>query len=275
MRALLLAPTIVSALIVTVPAFAHGPQLQITRDNDKITTRRIFREEPYTTSLTPPKSVYVIPLSETGGIWYSRPNNTPSATLPGQPEYLSGPGIAYGYDQVDGGTRAFASGQHFELNVIAGLRWWDGAAFVDPGLEQVEAFRSTGSPAITSDSLTPASPATLAYSNISATYNSNAHSSASFRLLGDGVSPTAASDDGVYLLSMIYGSTEAGLSDSDPFYFVLHKKAAATDILAAVGSLGYAPSHVQYVPEPVSFALMPVGAVWLFAAGGRRRRSPR
>ena len=124
-------------MLICTDAFAHGPQIQLTRDGDTITTRRLFREEPYASSLTPPTSVYVIPMLETSGEWYSRPNNRPSATLPGQPEYLSGPGIAYGYDQVDGGTRAFASGQHFELNLIAGLKWWNGSAFVDPGLEQI------------------------------------------------------------------------------------------------------------------------------------------
>jgi hypothetical protein len=218
-----------------------------------------------------------MPLLETGGVWYSRPNNAPSNTLPGQPEYLSGPGIAYGFDQVDGGPRAFASGQHFELNLIDGLQRWDGSAFNDPGLEQIEAFRSSGSPAVTNDSLTPGSPATLAYSNVSATYNAEAHSSASLRLLGDGSSPTAPSDDGVYLLSMTYGSSEAGLNDSDPFYFVLHKNAPAADVAAAVGSLGIAPWKVQYVPEPGATVLLAVGAAWLSAGGASRhlRRSRR
>src|SRR5688572_25608421 len=98
----------------SLPALAHGPQIQITRDNHQITTRRLLREEPYSAQLTPPTTVYAIPLLETEDVWYSRPNNTPSATLPGAPEYLSGPGIAYGYDQVDGGPRAFASGNRFE-----------------------------------------------------------------------------------------------------------------------------------------------------------------
>jgi hypothetical protein len=276
MRAFTLALTMASALFIAVPAFGHGPQLQITRDNDKITTRHMIREEPYSTSLTRPISAYVIPMLETGGVWYSRPNNTPSATLPGQPEYLSGPGIAFGYDQVDGGTRDFASGQRFELNLIDGLEWWNGAAFVDPGLEEIQAFRSSGS-AVTNDSLTPVSPATMPYGNVSATYNAGAHSSASFQLLGDGTSPTAASDDGVYLLSMTYGSSEAGLNDSDPFYFVLHKNAPAADVAAAVGSLGLAPSRVQYVPEPCAAVLLAAGGAWLTVGRASRhlRRSRR
>ena len=168
--------------------------LTVRRFKSRETTKRLPLDGCSARNLTQgalhrPTAVYVIPLLETGGVWYARPNDQPSATLPGLPEYLSGPGIAYGYDQVDGGPRAFANGQHFELNLIDGLQWWNGSAFVDPGLEQIEAFRSSGSPAITSDSLTPASPATLAYSNVSASYNATAHSSASFRLLGDGAAP--------------------------------------------------------------------------------------
>jgi hypothetical protein len=267
MRALTIALAASAALAVTA-ALAHGPQIQITRDDNQITTRRAFREEPYSAQLTRPTTVYVIPLLETQDVWYSRPNNTPSATLPGVPEYISGPGIAYGYDQVDGGPRAFASGQHFELKLIDGLQWWDGSAFVDPGSEQIEAFRSSGTPAVTSDSLTPASPATLAYGNVSASYNSGAHSGASFRLLGDGTSATVEGDDGVYLLSMTYASTEPGLNASDPFYFVLHKNALPADIAAAVSSLGVAPAMVQYVPEPSAAVLIVVGLATLLT---RRR----
>jgi hypothetical protein len=257
--------------LAAVPAFAHGPQIQLTRDNDTITTRRIFREEPYA-SLTPPTSVYVIPLMETGGVWYSRPNNTPSSTIPGQPEYLSGPGIAFGYDQVDGAPRDFASGQHFELNLIDGLQWWDGSAFVDPGAEEIQAFRSSGS-AVTNDSLSTGSPATMPYGNVSATYNSGAHSGATFQLLGDGTSPTTASDNGVYLLSMTYSSTEAGLADSEPFYFLLHKNADGADVSAALNSLlssqNIGTALVQVVPEPTSALLVTIAATGLLV----RRRS--
>jgi hypothetical protein len=272
MRAPMLALAASAALAATA-ARAHGPQIQITRDNDQITTRRILREEPYSARLTRPTTVYAIPLLETDGIWYSRPNNTPSATLPDVPEYISGPGIAYGYDQLDGGPPAFASGRRFELKLIDGLQWWNGAAFVDPGSEQVEAFRSSGAPAVTSDSLTPASPATLAYGNVSATYNSGAHSSASFRLLGDGASATVEGDDGIYLLSLIYASTEPSLNASEPFYFLLHKNAVAADIESAVGSLGVAPSFVQYVPEPSAAALFAIGVATL--ALRKRGRTPR
>jgi hypothetical protein len=241
-----------------LPALAHGPQLQLTRNGNQIVTREIFREEPYT-QLTDPKRVYVIPLTETQDVWYSRPNNKPSTTTPGLPEYLSGPGVAYGYDQVDGGSRDFAGGFRFELNLIDGLQWWNGAAFVDPGLEEIEAFRSAGS-AITNDALTVVTPARMPYGNVSAAYDAGAHSGASFRMLGNGISSTVEGDDGVYLMSMNYASTEPGLSTSDPFYFLLHKNASDSEIAAAVDGLlsstSIGASFVQYVPEPGSALLL-------------------
>jgi hypothetical protein len=266
MRAFTFALTINFCSVATA-ACAHGPQIQITRDNDQITTRRLLREEPYSSHLTRPTSVYVIPLMETQGTWYTRPNNTPSDTLPGLPEYLSGPGIAYGYDQADSGPRVFASGQHFELKIIDGLGWWNAGAFVDPGLEQIEASRSAVL-ASTNDSLTNDAPATLPFSNVSATYNASAHSGVTFRLLGDGASATSASDDGVYLITMHFASTEPGLAASDPLYFVLHKNAASADILSAVSALGVDASSVQYVPEPAAGAI--VGAIGLVLAASRR-----
>jgi PEP-CTERM motif-containing protein len=258
MRALALC---VPLALAALPVFAHGPQIQLTRDDSTITTRRLIREEPYAARLTPPTSVYVIPLLETGGVWYARPNNQPSATIPGVPEYVSGPGITYGYDQVGGGPRDFASGFRFELKLIDALKWWNGAAFVDPETEQIEAFRSSGAPAVTNDLLTPSTPATLAFGNVSASYNAEVHSSASFRLLGDGTNATAPSDDGVYLVRMLYASTEPGLAPSLPFYFVLHKNASTADVHSAVSTLGVATSLVQYVPEPTSALLLLLGVV--------------
>jgi hypothetical protein len=249
---------------------AHGPQIQITRDGDQITTRRLFREESYVRNLSSETRVYVIPLMETTGEWYARPNNHPSATLPGQPEYLSGPGIAYGFDQLDGGPRDFASGERFELNLIAGLLLWNGATFSDPGLEEIQAFRTSGASVVTNDSLIIGEPATLAYSNVSATYNTGAHSGALFRLLdNDGVA-SESSDDGVYLLSMTYGSSQPGLADSSPFYFLLHKNVPFATVQAAASSLGFAPRLVQFVPEPGGLVLAITSAA--IAAFGRQSR---
>mgnify|MGYP007034040818 CR=1 FL=1 len=51
--------------------------------------------------------------------------------------------------------------------------------------------------------------------------NDEAHTGMGFRFLGDGVSNTSVLADGVYLLSLKVST--AGLTDSDPFYFVLPK----------------------------------------------------
>ncbi len=275
MRALMLALAILACAVASTSR-AHGPQIQITRDNNQITTRRLLREEPYSSRLTRPTSVYVIPLLETQGVWYARPNNSASQTLPGLPEYLSGPGIAYGYDQADGGARAFASGQHFELQLIDGLRQWNGASFVDPGLEEIEAFRTSGASATTDDSLTAAAPAVLSFSSVSATYNSGAHSGALFRLIEAPPNALAPSDDGVYLLSMSYASTEPGLTQSAPFFFLLHKNALQQEIQSAVSALGFAASSVQYVPEPSAMAIGALTTVLLVLPyrSARSRRPP-
>src|SRR5687767_3677202 len=109
MRTCMIALTIFAALALSA-ARAHGPQIQITIDNSKIVTRELILDGPYSSSLTAPKLVYVMPLLEFGGRWYSRPNNTPSATIPGTPAFPSGPGLAYGYDLANGGPQAFAEG---------------------------------------------------------------------------------------------------------------------------------------------------------------------
>ena len=43
-------------------ASAHGPQIQITNDNNKIVTRALHQDGDYSLALTAPKSVYVMPL---------------------------------------------------------------------------------------------------------------------------------------------------------------------------------------------------------------------
>ena len=50
------------AALAAATAFAHGPQIQITNDGGKIVTRQLIADGPYSNSLTPPKSVYVMPL---------------------------------------------------------------------------------------------------------------------------------------------------------------------------------------------------------------------
>ena len=83
------------------------------------------------------------------------------------------------------------------------------------------------------------------------------HASARFRLLGDGVSPLSGSADGVYLLSLQLAISSGDKTPSAPFYFVLNKNPAASELGAAVASLGFAPGRVQFaIPEPGSASLI-------------------
>jgi hypothetical protein len=253
-------------------ASAHGPQIQITGETGKIVTREIIHDDPYSDSLTKPKSVYVIPMAQLNGVWYSQPNDEIDPILM-QAEFPSGPGLAYGYDQVDGGPQVFAAGSTLSENFIAGLKRWDGSSFVDPGTEQFGAFAgpqtAPADQAITSDS----GPfAGITFPAIPAGYDEDAHVEARFRLLGNGTNPLTSSQDGVYLVSLQVTSSQGGLASSDPFYFVLRKNATNEAVADAVSALtsahGIEPSLVQYVPEPPSLALLAGGVV--FAAMRRR-----
>jgi hypothetical protein len=165
-----------------------------------------------------------------------------------------------------------------------GLKRWNGAAFTDAGGTQLKGFRGSNvnvsSPpehfAITSDS-GPFDSVSLAA--VAAGYGgegAEVHGSFRFALLGDGSSPTSASPNGVYLLTMQVSSTQTGLSASDPYYFVLSKNAAAADVAAAVESLGIAPSLVQWVvPEPGCAALTAISAIGFLQLRHRRVRKER
>lgn len=252
------------AMVASAITYAHGPQIQVTNTNGKIITRELFLDDPYGDVLTDPKSVYVMPLLPTSGVYYSRPNN--SEVSPGVPEFLSGPGIAYGIGQT------FQSGFNFRLSFVDGLKLWNGASYNDPGTEQVMAFRGSFSAptaqAVTSDT----GPfAGINFSTISPTYNSGSHSSASFALLGDGVNGTSASDDGVYLLSLQLSSTQTNLTASDPYYFVLYKNVALSEAITAANSLGFDRSAIQIVPEASTITLIAVGGALLAMTLARRR----
>jgi hypothetical protein len=270
MRVLGIALSLAAALN-SFPAHGHGPQLQITNDSNKIVTRELHVDGPYSAALSPPKSVYVMPVLETGGVWYSQPNTTPSATIPGAFEFLSGPGLAYGYDLADGGPQLFAAGSVFSVGFVDGLKLWNGSSFADAGATQAKAFRGsdvniTTPPtnfAITSDSGPFDS---LNMPSVAVGYGTDGgevHSTVRFALLGDGASSTSSSLDGVYLLRMQLSSTQAGLLASDPHYFVLYKNASTDTVNAAVASLGVDSSLVQFlpVPEPSVIVLMAAGVI--------------
>ncbi|WP_442484255.1 hypothetical protein [Aeoliella sp. SH292] len=248
--------TFAIALFASTPVLAHGPQIQITNTDDKIVTRDLFGDGSYT-SPTPARSVYVMPVLEDLGIWYTRPNTAERPVI-GGPQYYSGPGLAYG-SQV-GTTDAFAAGGVFTLSLTDGLLAWNGIAFDDPGTEQVRAFR--GSPTSMSATATTSDSGpfeSLAFAAIATGYNSEAHATARYQFLGDGVDATTEPDDGVYLLSLKLSTSEENIADSDEFYFVMHKNAPHADIRAAIESLGVSPASVQVVgqliPEPSALVI--------------------
>jgi hypothetical protein len=267
-------------LMTAVSVFAHGPQIQVTNDGSKIVTRQLFLDGPYYNTLSASTSVYVMPVLDSGGVWYSRPNTTYDPLLEG-PAFVSGPGLAYGYDLADGGPQAFAEGSVLSIGFTAPLLKWNGSTFVDAGATQLKAFRGSNvnvaSPpenfAVTSDA-GPFDNVSLAA--VAANYGSegpDVHSSLRFALLGDGSSATSPLADGVYLLSMQLSSTQSGLAASEPYYFVLYKNAANEAVQSAVSTLGISASQIQWlaVPEPATGAIAVLGLVLIGC--GRRVRS--
>ena len=91
--------------------------------------------------------------------------------------------------------------------------------------------------------------------------------------MGDGTSPTSASPDGVYLLSLRLSSTQAGINPSDEYFFVLNKNAPWSTAASAVNSLGISPSLVQWVvPEPHSLGLIGSALIGWLGLGRNRKR---
>jgi hypothetical protein len=250
-------------------ACAHGPQIQTTQDaSGKIVTRKILVDD-YTSTLTEPIRVYCMPLGNLNGAWLARPSEIPG-----------GPGLAYGYG-YDALTNPepFPAGSQFILSFVDGLKKWDGAAFVDAGITEVEAYRGSSlSPsalAKTTD-LTPynsfAFPpnnGTTSFGISFAVEQAETHNTVNYRMLGDGSSSASLLGDGIYLLSLQLGSTDSSITSSDPFYFVLAKNARG--IGAAVASLGIDASQIQFIPEPATAAIALVTTFCL--AGGRPRGS--
>jgi hypothetical protein len=272
----------VSMPLAAASAFAHGPQIQVTNDSGKIVTRRLIADAPYSNSLTTVTSVYVMPLLEFNGVWYSRPNSTIDPIL-GVPEFPSGPGFAYGYDLADGGAQLFETGSVLSLSFMGGLKQWNGTTYADAGATQLKAFRGSNvnisSPAenfaTTSDS---GSFDSLDLPIVAANYGSEGaevHTSLRYALLGDGSDPLSVVPDGIYLVGMRLTSTQAGLAASDPYYFLLHKNAAPDSVLNAVNALGVSASGVQFadVPEPAFSGLWVLATFWLSPTRWARGRS--
>jgi hypothetical protein len=165
------------------------------------------------------------------------------------------------------------------LAFTAGLKKWDGAAFIDPGVAQIQAFTGSFSAptgtATTEDAPTqslqiPAGAATVDF----AADGVETHATARYRYLGDGVNPSSA-PVGIYLLSLQLFNPASG-TQSDPFYYVLNKAGSPSALAEAIGSLDVSPGLVQLlVPEPASAGLcaLGLGAVRKIAQRRRGRRS--
>jgi hypothetical protein len=258
----------ICALLASAAA-AHGPQIQLTIDNNKLVNRQLLIDSPYSTTLTPPTSAYVFPAKEFNNIWYTRPNGELNGL--GQPVYYSGPGIAFGYDQVDGGPEAFTVGSLVSVGFTTGLKKWDGSTLADAGAMELEIFRGSGASLQTARTLDAGPSGVVNYAAIPAPLNGvayngegiDAHNTTRFRFLGDGLSTSVAPADGVYVVGLQYRTTQAGISPSDPFYFVISKNGSAAAVAGAVGVLGLSAAQVQFVPEPNGMA----AALGLIACG--------
>ncbi len=259
--------------------YAHGPQIQTTNDSGKIITRAIVPDGLYDTALSAPTSVYVMPLAQYLGVWRAQPDDSSTG---GVPDFVGWPGFAYGYG-YDATTNPapFPLGSKFTLGFTAGLKAWDGAAFVDAGMTEAEIYRGPS-----------ASPSALAkttdtgpFANVQfpggagiafATEQGDTHNTVNYRMVGDGSSITSPLSNGIYLLSLQLSSTSTSVQASDPFYFVLSKNEPTAEVLAAVDSLGFDSSRVQnLIPEPTTASLATCAAIGLLLAARQRPHASR
>jgi hypothetical protein len=241
--------------LLAARTLAHGPQMQITNDNNKVVTRNVFAEEPYNTTLTSAKTAYVIPMMQTtalgGGLEFAA-----------RPFYGSsqGPGLAYGLGwTLTPPVTTFPVGSNFRLTFTEGLKRWNGSAFVDPGAEHLEMYRVTSNVIVDSAKTTDAGPFqdldTAAITAPTTTAQLDAHSSLRWRLLGPGGTSTESTQDGVYMIGLTLDNSDASIAPSDPYYFVFHKNAPLSEVQAAVSAQFPNSEVVQFVPEPGSLCL--------------------
>jgi hypothetical protein len=298
-----------TVLAVASSVFAHGVQTQITFNptTGKIETRQVVATStdvpadfPYGLTTAPQARVFVMPLLVSqlplGDGYYTRPTDVRNP-ITSAPLHASGPGLTYLFDYQDptsgwahtgSSTLPNLAGTSFTYTFVDGLKSWSGAAWTDAGTEQAQMIRNGGTGtftpstvnAITSDVGPFASMPLTAISATAPGATSIPHSSLSFRLLGDGVSSTAASDDGIYLLSLrlsstaVYGSSNTPVGDSDPFYLVMYKNTSLADAAAAANSFAMANgiplAQVQLaVPEPATLGTI-AGAAALLVRRSRK-----
>jgi hypothetical protein len=256
---------VVAALVsigVASSAWGHGPQIQLTAEAGKIVTRQVLIDDYVPVS--PVTSIYVLPVTTLSNIWVVQPPGTAG----------SGPGIAPGVGFVDAASHPFKTGD-YTTSIVDGLKKWNGASFVDAGDSQLQLYKTVGGNPLTATTTDVGPFASLTYPLTVA--NDEAHTGMGFRFLGDGVSNTSVLADGVYLLSLKVST--AGLTDSDPFYFVLPKgvspEEAGQATLTFAALQGIARDAVQAmtaIPEPASLTLA-AAAIGGCVAARRRQRS--
>jgi hypothetical protein len=253
---------ILLGVVLPTPAWGHGPQIQLTAEAGKIVTRQVLIDDYVPVS--PVASIYVLPVVSVSNIWVVQPPGTAG----------SGPGIAPGIGFVDAASHPFKTG-NYTTNIVDGLKKWNGASFVDAGDVQLQLYKTvTGNP-LTATTTDSGPFASLAYP---LTVDSEeSHTGMGFRFLGDGVSNTSVLADGVYLLSLKVSTR--GLTDSDPFYFVLPKgvspEEAGNATFAFAQQQGIGVGAIQAmtpIPEPASLTLTGL-ALCSFTAASRIKRS--
>ena len=239
---------VVAALVsvgVGSSAWGHGPQIQLTAEAGKIVTRQVLIDDYVPVS--PVTSIYVLPVTTVSNIWVVQPPGTAG----------SGPGIAPGVGFVDAASHPFKTGD-YTTSIVDGLKKWNDASFVDAGDAQLQLYKTVSGNPLTATTTDSGPFASLTYP---LTVDSEeSHTGMGFRFLGDGVSNTSVLADGVYLLSLKVST--AGLTDSDPFYFVLPKGVSpeeagnATFAFAQQQGIGVgAIQAMTAIPEPASLAI--------------------
>jgi hypothetical protein len=258
------------AVLLASSVQAHGPQIQVTANQTGPATRKIVTREimfdPYT-PLTGPKQLYVMPAFERQGVWYAAPDS---------PANYSGPGLAYGVGHT------FTDNSILSITFVDELLRWDGADFVDAGSTDLQGYQggSLGSLGQLINPTATALASALGVLNVSVgTYTQDVHSTRRFRFLGNGTTivtgtglqtgtkPATAPENGIYLASFVLSSNETGLEASDPYFFLIHKGSAWSEVLAATRSLGISNGLIQGIPEPTSLS---IAAIALAAVSSRR-----
>lgn len=298
------------AACVFVPAatsisFGHGVEVQLTYDpvGTKIQTRQIVSTETRPGTLTDLTRIYLMPLEVADGTspplhlaaqaaWYSKPDIT---------DYPSGNGLCYQWDTASGTNGQLAgtgwawknsaslptlAGTTFSYRFTDRVLKWNGSQFTAAaaGATQLQAFRgdATTAPPVF---VTTSGGSVLPFTAVSAaTQNTNPHSNAGFRLLGDGTSfaPAAADPgtDGIYLqgIQVTTTATTSGGADvgaSDPVFMMLSKNTSFADAYAVAAAFAASQSiplnQIQAVPEPTTVALLGGGAVAGIVTRWRRR----